>query len=365
MQQISRYQMFALLVLFQLGTTIIFGFAAEAGRDAWLVSIICTCLGALVVLFYLLIYRMTGGLMLVEWFPYVFGKWLGTPLSWLYPLLFVYNAARIISDIRFLFPVTILHGTPDWVIAVTFLLVVLYGLFSGIEVVSRLAGFLPPVILVFLILEIILLWGSGSLDITNSVPIVGEGWGRVWDAVWPLGLMQTYGESIEFALFWAYVSKKDKLLGSTLGGTMLAGICITIMDFIAVAGMGEGVFQRMMYPAFALLKLSSLSNFLENLDALGVMYLMVTAFIKMSLHLFAATICIRQLAVVKKQGGVIVIVTLVAFLMSLSMVVSFTEHLQVAKNVLPSQLWVPLFVVLPGAAFVGVLIKKWRRGTAV
>ncbi|WP_157382163.1 GerAB/ArcD/ProY family transporter [Schinkia azotoformans] len=40
MEQISLYQLFVLTVFFQIGTTIIYGFGAAAGRDAWIVTIL-------------------------------------------------------------------------------------------------------------------------------------------------------------------------------------------------------------------------------------------------------------------------------------------------------------------------------------
>ncbi|WP_410772075.1 GerAB/ArcD/ProY family transporter [Fontibacillus sp. BL9] len=361
MTQISKYEMFALLALYQLGTTVIFGFASESGRDAWLASGLSAVLGACLVLVYLFIFKATGGLTLVEWFPWVFGKWFGTPLAWLFPLLFIYNAARIISDVRFLFPVTILNRTPDWIIGITFLGVVVYALLGGVEVVARLAGFFLPLVYISLLLEIILLAASNTFHFANLLPVAGEGWGRILKTVWPLGLMQTYGESIEFAVIWGYVREKKGLALWAAGGTLLAGFSIALMDLLVVSGMGEAVFQQMMYPAFALLKLSNI-NYLDNLDAIGIIYLVVNAFIKMSMHLFTAAVCLRDLTGGKSEKPMIVVASAMALFISLTMVISFTEHLEVAKKVIPYNVWVPMFLALPGIVLLALPVKKWIMG---
>lgn len=361
MKIISKYEMFALLVLYQLGTTLIFGFASGAGRDAWLASGLSAMFGMCLVLLYLFIFRSTGSLMLVEWFPWAFGKWIGTPLAWLFPLLFIYNAARIISDVRFLFPATILNNTPDWIIGITFLGVVVYALLGGVEVIARLAGFFFPMVIISILVEIILLAVSGTFHFSNLLPVAGEGWGRIWGTVWPLGLMQTYGESIEFAVIWSYVQPKKRMAVWTAGGTLLAGFSIALMDLLAVSSMGEPVFRQMMYPAFALLKLSNI-HYLDNLDAIGVIYLVVNAFIKMSLHLFAAAVCLKNLLRIKSEKSMVIVASLLALLISMTMVISFTEHLQVAKEVIPSQVWIPMFLVLPGIVLVALPIKKWISG---
>jgi len=81
MGRISSYQLFILTLLFQIGTTIIFGFASDAGRDAWISVIISSAVGTMFVIMYTLIARLNPGLTLVEWFPAQLGKWLGTPLA--------------------------------------------------------------------------------------------------------------------------------------------------------------------------------------------------------------------------------------------------------------------------------------------
>lgn len=362
MIQISKYQLFAMLVVFQLGSTIIFGFAASAGRDAWITTIISTILGALIVLLYMLIYKLSGGLTLVEWFPALLGKWVGIPLAWLFPLIFIYDGARMVTDIRFLFPVTILHATPNWVIGVSFLLVVVYALFAGLEVMSRLATLFLPIILFTMTLEVFLLLFSNRIHLANLLPAAGEGWERIWKGVWPLGLMQTYGESIEFAMFWVYVKNQKRLSWTIVGACLVSGAFITLLDVLDVACMGEGVFRQMMYPSFSLLKLSNIADLLENLDAIGVMYLMLTAFSKLSLHLFAALFCLRKLLSVQDERKFIVPVALLSLLVSMTMAVSFSGHLQVATFVLPFRIWLPLFLFLPLMLLPFAFFKKWRKG---
>ncbi|WP_276353319.1 GerAB/ArcD/ProY family transporter [Cohnella caldifontis] len=358
MIRISRFQLFSMLILFQLGTTILFGFASGAGRDAWIASLLSALLGAAIIAGYLALFRMTGGLTLVEWFPALFGRWPGTIAAWLYPLLFLYDAGRIVADIRFLFPITILSGTPDWVIAGSFLIVVVYGLYAGVEVVGRVAGVLFPVVMVFFFLEIVLLVASGSLDAHHLSPVMAEGWGRVWNTVWPLGITQTFGESISFAMIWTYIARKNGLAGTTLAATLAAGAIIALTDVLGINGLGEGVFRQMTLPSLALLKLPSLADFLENLDALGVIYLVVNAFMKLSLHLLSVVLCVRRLTGAKSDRWIIPAAAAAAFFMGMTMADSFTDHLEAGFRNLPLQIWVPLFLVLPAAALAVAGIRK-------
>ncbi|GIP11750.1 GerAB/ArcD/ProY family transporter [Paenibacillus macerans] len=110
--KISAYQLFTITFIFQLGTTIIFGFGGLAGRDAWIGDLTSLGLGLCVIWVYTALMRMNPGLSLVEWFPAQLGRWIGTPIAFLYPLMFLYLTGRIIADIRDMVSTTILPGTP-------------------------------------------------------------------------------------------------------------------------------------------------------------------------------------------------------------------------------------------------------------
>ena len=81
MSKISSYQLFVITFIFQLGTTVIFGFGGSAGRDAWISQLVSLCLGILVILVYTTLMRMNPGLTLVQWFPAQFGRWIGVPIA--------------------------------------------------------------------------------------------------------------------------------------------------------------------------------------------------------------------------------------------------------------------------------------------
>lgn len=58
MGQICSYQLYILTVFYQVGTNIVFGFGATAGRDAWISAIISTVAGCLVIILYTSLMRM-------------------------------------------------------------------------------------------------------------------------------------------------------------------------------------------------------------------------------------------------------------------------------------------------------------------
>lgn len=369
MERISNYQLFAITVLFQTGTTIIFGFSAAAGRDAWISILLSTVLGAMGISLYLALMHLHPGLTLVEWYPRQFGRWIGTPIAWLYPLLLIYDAGRALGDLRDLVPTTILPVTPHVVALGIFIALVAYVLFCGIETLARLGEVWLPILLVTVVIEIILIISSEIMHVENLQPIAGQGWGKIWASVWPLGVTQTFGETIGMAMIWPLVREPEKVVKTTLAATIAVGIFITLLDTVAITVLGEVTFSRSIYPLYVLIQQINVADFIQNLDALGVMYFLTTTFFKISIHLFGAIYGMQKLMQVKNNRIFILPVTMIVLYLGLKMASSVLDHIDAGLKILPYNLWIPLFYVLPSILFVVAWYRqkagKGKEGEAV
>ncbi|KGE17752.1 GerAB/ArcD/ProY family transporter [Paenibacillus wynnii] len=359
MEKITNYQLFSLMVLFQIGTSSIFGFAASAGKDAWISIALSTILGSFIIAMYIVLMRLNPGLTLVEWFPAQFGRWIGTPISWLYPLIFIYDAGRGVADLSYLIPSTLLPRTPPIVTVGLFMLVVLYGVYHGIQLLGKMAGLFLPIIFLVFIVETILLFASKIVRLTYLLPVLDLGWGRVWGAVWPIGITQSFAETIEFAMIWTLVKPKKKVMTTSLLATLSVGIFLASLDCLAISVLGEDIFQRSIFPVYTLIQQIGVGDVIENVDVIGVLYITVNAFFKISLHIMMATLAIQQLTYIKNRKVILFPVVFTAIFVGLTMSTSIVEHIYgVAFKILSPYFWVPLFLVLPGILLIVIWIKK-------
>ncbi|WP_342048713.1 GerAB/ArcD/ProY family transporter [Bacillus sp. OTU530] len=361
MERISITQLFMLTLSFQIGSSVIFGFGSAAGKDAWLSTLISTGLGGCLIFMYLILMRLHPGLTLVEWFPAQFGHWIGTPIAWFYMLLFLYSSGRTLGDVKDLIPTTILPGTPNWIILGVFMIPVAYALFSGIEVLGRLAEVILPTILVLFLIEIIFLLGSKTMQIERLQPILGEGWGRVWEAVWPTGMLQSLGELLEFAMIWTLTKHSERIIKTTLLATVCYGILLSTFDAMAILTFGEGTFSTSTYPLYRLIKVISIADFLENLDALGILYFMGTTFFKLTLQMYGAIRGIQQLLYLRESRILVLPITAIVFFLALNMSRNISEHMFSGFESLRYLSLVPL-VLIPSLLFVVVCIRKGIYG---
>ncbi|MBC2579445.1 endospore germination permease [Clostridium sp. DJ247] len=358
MEKISTYQLYAITVLFQIGTTIVFGFASTAGRDAWIVILISTTTGIILNLLYTLLMRMNSGLTLVEACILRFGKWLGPTIAWTYTIANIYNMGRTLGDLRFLIPVTILPRTSILIILAIFMFVEAYAVFSGIEVIARLGELFLPLILLLFFIEVILIFSSDIISIHNLQPIVGKGWKPIWKALWPVGISVGFGESIIFSMIWPLVNQPKKILKTTILATITSGLLITAFDILAIGVLGEGIFKNSIYPLYTVVQQISVSEFIENLQAIAVLYFLTTSFLKISIYFFAIVRAIQQLTAVANGRIFILPVLIIVLYLGVTMSSSVSSHIQSGLRIHPNLIPIMIYFVLPAILFMVTLIKK-------
>lgn len=360
--KISNYQLFALIVLFQVGTTIIFGFASSAGRDAWISVLVSLIIGIAEIYLFLWLMRQHPGLTLMDWFIVRFGKWIGTPIAWLFPLLFLYSTGRTLRDLGEVMGSILLPRTPPLVTLGVMLGVICYVTYQGIETLSRVSETLLIIVLGAFCIEVVLLISSPNLvSFRYLQPILSEGWGRIWETVWPIGMTQSYAQTIEFAMIWPLVNRPDQVPKSTIFATLTATAVILIADLLAISVFGEYLFARSTFPLYSVLGEVKVGDFLENLNPLGVIYLSTMTFFKTSLHFWVSIRAIGQLIKIKNERNLIFPLALLVLLLSLTMASSLTEHFHIGSKVLTIYFWVPVYLGLPCLLVFVIWIQKLMK----
>ncbi|WP_178022254.1 endospore germination permease [uncultured Paenibacillus sp.] len=355
--KISGYQLFALTFIFQLGTTIIYGFGGVAGHDAWIGSLAALLFGLCMISVFTALRRMNPGLTLVEWFPAQLGRWIGTPIAFLYPLLYLYLTGRIIADIRDMVSTTLLPGTPLIVITGVFACIVAYCCYGGIELLARMGEFILPIVILMFLTETVLLVGSSVLHLHHVQPVLDKGWESIWKVVYPGGITQTYGETITLAMFWPDVKNQGKITKITMLATLLSGFLIAAFDFLAALVYGD-LYSRFLYPLYTLLSVISVGNFIENLQMFGVLYFFATALLKSALNLLTALQGIQILTKAQDYRMMIIPAAILVLVLGLTMSENIAEHIYLHHfKILVPYIWFPMVVVLP----IILLLVTWIR----
>jgi spore germination protein KB len=159
--KIQPIQLFVLIVLFEIGSTIVVGLGLEAKQDAWLVILIAMFGGIVLFSQYVYLYLQFPDLGLTKYLEKIVGKFIGRILAIIYICLFLYIPARILRTFCELLLTTVLYETPIWVIAIMMMIPICFGCYLGFEVIARTAEIMFPWFIFFGLLFILFTLFSG------------------------------------------------------------------------------------------------------------------------------------------------------------------------------------------------------------
>lgn len=207
--KISGSQLFTLMILFEFGSAFILPIAIDAKQDAWLSIMFGMIGGLLLFLVYYQLYRYYPDLLLVEFTQKIMGKWIGRFISFLYILL-CKHCFRVIRDFGDMLLTFAYPDTPLFIVNALLVLVVIYTVSKGIEVLARSSQLLFILFYLSSISGFILIVCAGIIDFTNLQPVLEEG-------IWlPLKVALTqniyfpFGETVVFLMILPYVKNMRK-----------------------------------------------------------------------------------------------------------------------------------------------------------
>ncbi|MDR6554351.1 endospore germination permease [Paenibacillus qinlingensis] len=345
-QVLSTWQTFCLLFLFQLGTTIVFGFAGGAKQDAWLAALISAMLGISIVWMFTRIYERNPGETLVSLLQITFGKYLGHLLTTLYVFAFIYEAGRILRDLGELMGTFLLPSTPAPFLMLLLVLLVAYACYAGIERIARLAELSIIIVLLFTCIQVILLIFSDVIDFSWLLPVASD-WKSIGVTVFPLGLTTTFGEIIVFTVFWKLTVNPTKFRKAALYSSLLVGAVFVLLDLIAVSTLGPDLFYRSFYPLLTSFQLIRIADFIDNLDPFVVTTFITGGLFKIILYAYAACSTITMQWKTENHRVVIIPVAILIWFISIYTAKNLASHIFVGLKVVPWIIELPLFVIVP------------------
>ncbi|MGB8957169.1 MAG: GerAB/ArcD/ProY family transporter [Tumebacillaceae bacterium] len=360
-EKISLWQLFTLIVTFEAGSAIVVNTGGEAKQDAWLAVLIAMVIGMAITWVY---YRTLGKESPGDLFLMLegtVGRWVTRGLIVIYTLYFFYSSSRVLRDFGELITTAILLETPLEIIVLTMLIVVLYILYLGVEVLARTAEIFAPYMLIFLILITILILISGELQVRRNIePVLGEGLMVLLRGVFP-GLMTfPFGEMVVFMMIMPKVSR-FKLAGKvSVFAVGVAGFLLSSSSLLQLAALGVDAKSRSTFPLLSAARLVSIANFIERIDALVVFIVMLGIIIKVSVLLFAGLQGLQHLFQIPYRSFLFPVGMIVS-VNSILISINFAEHIEEGLRFVPFFLHLPLQYVIPTGLFLMVLWGERKK----
>lgn len=307
MIRISHFQLFALIMLFEIGSTTLFALGLDAKQDAWIAILIAMLFGFGLVWIYTEIHKYYPDKNLADILVTVLGKWVGGPLVILYALEFFWIGTLNFREFGELVTMILLPTTPMFIILVIFMLITLYVLFCGYEVLARLGEIMLPIVVFFLVSTYVLTIISGKVDFSRIQPVLGNGIQPVLDAAFPAVVNFPFGESVVFLMYWQYVRSQERIRRTTFFAIGISGLLLTCSLIIIVTVLGVQYAKNAEVPFFEVIKVINLADIITNLDAVAAVIMFIGGFFKMSLHFYGGVLAIKSLFKIQNEKWLIIV----------------------------------------------------------
>ncbi len=351
-QKIDGFQLTALLVTLVAATAVLFDPVTTtkvAGHDGWLGIIIVTVNGA--GLLYIL-YRLSTlfpGQTLIEYLPLIVGKIAGKIIGLGYILVFVTLTAGILNEaLLFFYGTGIFSLTPPLLIGVVIVISTTYGVYAGIETISRTLSLywlvLGGLYVVFILLAI------PSMDFKALLPVGEAGWSDILkSSMLPHGLR---GELFLLAMLWPYCrSNREGHIAGQIAN-ILIGVIIIITIIACVASLGPETTSRATFGPFFLA---------DYIQPIGIKIALVTIWTiafwgKITLLQFTLADGIEQLLGLKEHKPLILPMAIILLIFSQTSYWNETDFREITDFALPGMM---LFFgyLIPALLLIIALIK--------
>ncbi|MDQ1005145.1 spore germination protein KB [Neobacillus niacini] len=357
-ERISPGQLFALMVLFTTGISLVYPIGISWIRSVWL-SVLIALFGA-VVLFQVIVYFHCKypDMTLSGYSRKILGKYIGWPISLLYIPYFIHTAARNLRDGGDLLVTALYDQTPLLIINTIMIIAVVYVLYKGIEVFARIAEIYLLILIVLGVLGNLLVLFSGIIDVKNLLPIVEKGWRPILHSAYPKIFIFPFAEMfICFTTILPHLNKSK--LGKRTGvmAIIFSGLLLTFTHAVEISVLGSNMYSRSTFPLLVTISKVNEADFLQRVDAIVILTLIIGVFFKIAIFSYAAVSVSADLFKILNQEKLVLPIGIVVLYISMIVTSNWTE--QVQQGTFLITFVYPLFcVVIPVLLLVVDLIRK-------
>ncbi|MCG8500527.1 MAG: endospore germination permease [Firmicutes bacterium] len=285
-ETISDKQAIMLVMLFIIGTAIVFIPGFEAGKDVWLAVIFSVVMILPFIFMYARLLFLFPGKGLFDILQSVFGKWLGKGLGILYIWFALHLSSLIIRNFGDFVSTVGLRETPSIVSMIGIGLLCAWGVKQGIEVLGRWVEFFLPLLIVIVFGAIFLL--MPEMDMNNVRPVLYDGIRPVARGTFSI-FSFPFGETIMFTMVFHALKTRQSCYKVYITGVCLTGIVGTLISLTVVLVLGVSGYLNAYFPTYAMVSKLNVGGFLQRVEVIVAVVFLLGGFIKASICLIGAS----------------------------------------------------------------------------
>lgn len=256
----------------------------DAGINSWISALIAYIIGFIPILLVIYISNYRQDLNLHQKINNLYGKFIGLIINTILSLLLLILAITILYNINNFILSQLLSRTPFIVSSTLFMLLIIYNVNKGINVISKTSLLLLILNLVLFTINILSL--STQIDITNFLPLLKENTQNILPTSLKIASINI------LPLITILMIPKDRLTipkkyNKTIIISYIIGIIISFSLVIVTFGvLGINLVNAFEYPAYIVLRKIKLLGFLERIENIVSLQWIIGSFIYLSIIIY-------------------------------------------------------------------------------
>lgn len=259
-------------------------------QDIWLSELLSLPIMLLVSIPVYLLWNKFPNQTIIQYSQTIAGK-AGKLIGVLYVWLFIHFAAITVCQFCEFLTTAIAPETPMLFFGISLILFCAYAVRKGIEVMGRLSEIIAPIIIVATITMLILLIKDMNLEVFT--PVMEKGFFPVLRG--GLTLSSRTVEILGLAMLLPYLNDRKKVKRVFILGFVLMIIFFLIITISVLTTFGAEHAKKHTFPYFDAVRLVSVGDFLERIEAIHMGIWLLGVFIKISFFYYLAVLGMGQL----------------------------------------------------------------------
>ncbi|NHN29203.1 GerAB/ArcD/ProY family transporter [Paenibacillus agricola] len=313
-EKISSFQMAIIMYQTLLGTAILLMPSITtllAGRDMWLTPILGSTAGFITVWATYRLHQLFPNQIIYTYMDAIIGKIPSKVVGFIFLLFNLHIIGATTRDYAEFIVGNFFDKTPLLVIIASMIIVCAFAVQGGIEVIARCIQLFLPVVILFLLLNILFI--IPEMKPSNVLPVLEKGW------IPPLqGTLVIQGWFCQFMLvsfLYPSIKDKDKTLKWAQISIVATSVTMTLTNLATLFLLGL-LAGRFNYPILFASRYIMLADFFEHVEAMVMMAWVLGAFSKISFLYYTLAVGAAEWLKLDHYRPLIVPIGLLAILMS-------------------------------------------------
>ncbi|MCM1988611.1 GerAB/ArcD/ProY family transporter [Oceanirhabdus seepicola] len=281
---ISDKQGISLMILFIIGTSIIYASGIKAKQDMWIAIILSLLTAFPLAMMCARLHYIFPGKTLFDICELCFGRFIGKLITALYIWFIFHTGVSVILNLNIFITTVSLFNTPRIVPLTCIIMLCAWVAKEGIEVLGRWSSLFAIIFITFIISTALFL--TPQMKINNILPVLNNGMKPVLNGAFGTYCFPFTQIVVFLAAFSNFESKKSpfKIYFKSL---LIGGIFILLLSLMNILILGIDTASRVYYPSYESALRVDIGELLQRVEIIISAGFVIGAFVKGSIYLLA------------------------------------------------------------------------------